>query len=137
MKYITATNGNEPLVAVFLSTETNSKYYNQNTGETIWPPNDGAAGEVTTTVFPEGTRIDRYGSDFGTYTSPEGTPYEMRSVAPGTGQKPYSVFEVQSPLEVQSSEVAPWFGQPGGGIQYKLPESVDDLLEAGIIRRVK
>lgn len=137
MKYITATNGNEPLVAVFLSTETNSKYYNQNTGETIWPPNDGAAGEVTTTVLPEGTRIDRYGSDFGTYMSPEGTPYEMRSVAPGTGQKPYSVFEVQSPLEVQSSEVAPWFGQPGGGIQYKLPESVDDLLEAGIIRRVK
>lgn len=61
MKYITATNGNEPLVAVFLSTETNSKYYNQNTGETIWPPNDGAAGEVTTTVLPEGTRIDRYG----------------------------------------------------------------------------
>ena len=137
MKYITATNGNEPLVAVFLSTETNSKYYNQNTGETIWPPNDGAAGEVTTTVLPEGTRIDRYGSDFGTYTSPEGTPYEMRSVAPGTGQKPYSVFEVQSPLEVQSSEVAPWFVQPGGGIQYKLPESVDDLLEAGVLRRVK
>ena len=115
----------------------NPKYYNQNTGETIWPPNDGAAGEVTTTVLPEGTRIDRYGSDFGTYTSPEGTPYEMRSVAPGTDQKPYSVFEVQSPLEVQSSEVAPWFDQPGGGIQYKLPESVDDLLEAGIIRRVK
>ena len=28
---------------------------------------------------------------------------------------------------VESGEVAPWFGQPGGSIQYKLPKSIVDL----------
>ena len=84
-----------------------------------------------------GTRIDRYGYDSGTFTSPEGTPYEMRALAPGTDSKPYSVVEVVKPLEVKAGEIAPWFDEPGGGIQYLLPESIEDLLEAGIIRRVE
>ncbi|WP_370750467.1 glycohydrolase toxin TNT-related protein [Eubacterium sp.] len=32
-------------------------------------------------VLQPGTRIDRYGSDFGSFVSLEGTPYEMRAVA--------------------------------------------------------
>lgn len=27
-----------------------------------------------------------------------------------------------------------WFDEPGGGIQYKLPDTVDELLDAEIIR---
>lgn len=57
-------------------------------------------------------------------------------VAPGTDQKPYSVFEVVKPIEVKSGVVAPWFNQQGGEIQYQLPKTVDELLDDGIIRRI-
>lgn len=84
-----------------------------------------------------GTKIDRYGSDFGSFTSSEGIPYKMRSVAPGTDLKPYSVFEVVKPINVKAGEIAPWFDESGGGIQYLLPNTVDELLDAGILRRIK
>ena len=57
-------------------------------------------------VLQPGARIDRYGSDYGSFTSPEGTPYEMRAVAPGTDQRPYSVFEVVEPINVKSGSIA-------------------------------
>ena len=88
-------------------------------------------------VLQPGARIDRYGSDYGSFTSPEGTPYEMRAVAPGTDQIPYSVFEVVEPINVKSGSIASWFDEPGGGIQYLLPDTVDELLDAGILRRIQ
>ena len=48
----------------------------------------------------------------------------------------YSVFEVVQPIEVKSGVVAPWFNQQGGGIQYQLPKTVDELLDDEIIRRI-
>lgn len=48
------------------------------------------------------------------------TPYEQRAVSPGTDQKPYSQFVVRKPIEaVEEANIAPWFDEPGGGIQYK------------------
>ena len=115
----------------------NPKYYNQKTGAINWPKNDGFASTPIDEVLQPGTRIDRYGSDFGSFTSPEGIPYEMRAVAPGTDLKPYSVFEVVEPINVKAGDIAPWFDEPGGGIQYLLPDTVDELLDAGILRRIK
>ena len=40
----------------------NPKYYNQETGEVIWPPNDGFAEEPVDTILKEGMLIDRYGN---------------------------------------------------------------------------
>lgn len=60
----------------------------------------------------------------------------MRAVAPGTDSRPYSIFEVVAPLEVKGGEIAPWFDAVGGGIQYVLPDTVENLLEDGIIRRI-
>ena len=40
------------------------------------------------------------------------------------------------PFDVQSGYIAPWFGQPGGGIQYKMNMSIEELLKAGKIRRI-
>ena len=34
------------------------------------------------------------------------------------------------PITVQASEIAPWFDQPGGGIQYQFETSISDLLDA-------
>ena len=115
----------------------NPKYYNQETGAINWPENNGFAHTPIDEVLQPGTRIDRYGSDFGSFVSPEGTPYEMRAVAPGTDQRPYSIFEVVEPINIKSGSIAPWFSEPGGGIQYLLPDTVDELLDAGILRRIK
>ena len=84
-------------------------------------------------VLQPGARIDRYGSDYGSFTSLERTPYEMRAVAPGTDQRPYSVFEVVEPINVKSGSIASWFDEPGGGIQYLLPDTVDELLDWDIL----
>ena len=115
----------------------NHKYYNQKTGSINWPQHDGFDGVPKNVILEPGTKIDRYGSDYGTFTSPEGIPYEQRAVAPGTDLKPYSVFEIVEPLEVKAGKVAPWFNEPGGGIQYLLPNSVDKLLDDNIIRRIE
>jgi hypothetical protein len=40
-------------------------------------------------------------------------------------------------MKVKAGEIAPWFNETGGGIQYLLPDIIDELLEARIIRRVK
>lgn len=49
----------------------------------------------------------------------------MGAVPPGTDMKPYSVFEVIEPIKVKAGEIAPWFDEPGGGIQYLLPKNCE------------
>lgn len=102
-----------------------------------WPDNDGFMHKPVQTVLKPGTRIDRFGGDRGRFVAAQGTPLAQRSMRMGADKAPYSVFEVQSDLQVRGGITAPAFGQPGGGIQYTLPESVRSLLEAGVIRRTE
>ena len=83
-----------------------------------------------------GYRFDRYGYEGGSFTSPVGTPAGMRALAPGTTSKPYNIYEVVNPFEVQTGYILPWFDQPGFGIQHKFPTSVKGLIESGHIKRV-
>ena len=115
----------------------NNLYFDQATGKIYWPKDDGFAGYPDFITLSPGTIIDRYGSDYGTFTSPVGIPYDNRALAPDTILKPYSIFEVVEPIDVQSGEIAPWFDQPGGGTQYILPDSVNDLINAGKLRRME
>jgi hypothetical protein len=101
-----------------------------------WPPNRGFANTPVPLTLQPGTRIDRYGFDGGRFASPEGVPVQSRSLAPGTADRPYSVFDVVEPVDVLAGNAAPWFGQPGGGMQYELAKTTKELLDAGIIRRV-
>lgn len=101
-----------------------------------WPPNRGFESTPEPKVLMPGERIDRYGSPYGTYTSPEGTPYRARAPKPGTDLKPYSVYEITQPIEVRSGSAKPWFGYEGGGMQYEMPQSMKDLEAAGKIKRV-
>ena len=88
-------------------------------GNPIWPPNRGFDETPTTVTLIPGTLIDRYGYDGGTFVSPKGTSYTKRALATGTDAKPYTVFEVIEPVNVQSGKIVPWFGEKGGGLQYK------------------
>lgn len=105
-------------------------------GNIIWPANDGFKGEPVRITLHPGTRIDRYGSEYGTFVCPEGVPYEKRSLAPGSETKPYNVYAVLKPVEVQAGEIAPWFDQPGGGTQYMFDKSIRELIEAAILKKV-
>ncbi|OLP67053.1 Ribonuclease YqcG [Bacillus pumilus] len=128
---------NDELYIKYKNVFDNPKYYNQETGAINWPKNDGFLNTPVKDTLKPGFKIDRYGFDTGVFVSPQGIPYEKRAVAPGTDQRPYSVFEVVAPLDVEGGEIAPWFDEVGGGMQYVLPDSVENLLEAGILRRIK
>lgn len=114
----------------------NDLYFNQATGNINWPIDSGFAEYPADFTLDIGSKIDRFGSDYGTFTSPLGISYEQRALAPGTELKPYSVFEVLKPIDVKAGEIAPWFNQPGGGIQYVMPDTIDELIEAGYLRRL-
>ena len=84
-----------------------------------------------------GTIIDRFGYEAGTFISPYGVPYEMRALAPETYLKHNKVYVVKKPIVVQAGKIAPWFDEPGLGIQYELNQSVKKFIELGIIGRVE
>jgi len=96
-----------------------------------WPPNGGFAGDPAAATLVPGTTIDRFGLAKGSYVSPTGTPFIQRSLAPGTQYSPYNIYTVLKPIDVQAGPIAPAFGMPGGGIQFKLPSSVQSFIDSG------
>jgi RHS repeat-associated protein len=108
----------------------------QEHGNREWPPNRGFKEEPGDFTLLPGSKIDRYGSPYGTFTSPAGTPYRARAPKPGTDLKPHCVYEVNKPLTVKAGGAAPWFGYEGNGIQYELPEKVIALEKAGILTKI-
>jgi RHS repeat-associated protein len=96
-----------------------------------WPPNGGFAGDPAAATLVPDTTIDRFGLANGSYVSPTGTPFIQRSLAPGTQYAPYNIYTVLKPIDVQAGPIAPAFGMPGGGMQFKLPSSVQSLIDSG------
>ncbi|HWH01540.1 MAG TPA: glycohydrolase toxin TNT-related protein, partial [Pilimelia sp.] len=103
----------------------------------FYPRNDGFQGDPVDDWLYPGTRIDRYGSERGRYTSPVDTPMPMRALPPGTAGRPYHVYEVVKPIPVRTGKIAPAFGQVGGGVQHILPLAVEKLLARHILRKVQ
>lgn len=115
----------------------NPKYVNQETGAYNWPDQPGGFLETPTkTTLPVGMTLDRYGPETGSFLSPEGTPFEQRSLFPGTQETGYNIYEVVKPIEVNAGTAAPWFEQPGGGVQYQTPMSIESLIDGGFLRRI-
>ncbi|MGW0561551.1 TNT domain-containing protein [Streptomyces sp. NPDC003016] len=120
-----------------LSSEDFLKEYWQgpaDSGGWKYPPNDGF-GEVNGEVDKEptrlrdGQRLDRFGSEYGSYLAPAGDPYAKRALPPQNlnTREPsvpcdYRVYEVAKPFWVWQGSIAPWFEQPGGGQQIKLDQ---------------
>jgi nicrotizing toxin Mtb-like protein len=112
------------------------KFYDSGSGSWRYPPLNGyvigANGrpiEYQTTLFP-GQRIDRYGSEYGGFLAPLGLPYALRSIPPSSLDSVpaalcnYHIYAVTRPFAVDAGPIAPWFAQPGGGLQYQLDGSL-------------
>lgn len=82
--------------------------------------------------LPEGYVMDRYGEPYGRYTPPAGTPFPERAIPPDSIGQPYFQYRVSKPFDEYSGipragGIAPWFEQPGGGVQFLLPKPVEWL----------
>lgn len=114
-----------------------AKYYDDAGKTWRYPPQggyllnpDGTPVKLQVTIFA-GQRIDRFGSEFGSYLSPEGTPYGARGIPPQSLDNAttpatcnYSRYKVLRDIPVYSGPIAPALGQPGFGLQYVLDASI-------------
>ena len=106
-------------------------------GRPIYPSNDGAVGLIVTVTLPAGDVLTRYGKPTGRYVSPDGMTFEQRALPSTTSEGDFHVYCVERPIDgVQKGKIAPWFGRTGGGIQYKLPDRIVNLMEASMLREV-
>ncbi len=82
-------------------------------------------------TLQRGQRVDVFGSYFGRYLAPEGTPYGARAIPPeslNSTRNParcnYLLFAVRRAFPVYSGPIARGLGQPGLGLQYVLDSAV-------------
>ena len=125
----------------------NPDYFNQLTGDTIYPGSpessmgrvDGSIhkygflnGKYKESVILPGTRINRIGSNpTGRYFSPEGATFGEKALPPFMKLQPNSDYIVLKEIPTKEGLVAPWFDEPGMGIQYYIYSTIDEL-EKGI-----
>ncbi len=117
--------------AAFLAEYYDSTLYG-GAGGWIYPPQNGYELRADGTpiiwhkTIPAGRTIDRFGSEYGAFLSPAGTPYDERAIPPsnldGTPAAGcnYHRYLVLKPFEVDAGPIAGWFAQPGDGWQYQL-----------------
>ena len=102
--------------------------------QTYYPPNDGFAGAIEKVSLDVGTLLQRTGSLYGSYVAPAGTPSQMLSLPYDKIGQVTTYLQVQQPLQAIGGQVAPWFGQIGGGTQYLLNSPVNQLITDGILK---
>lgn len=81
--------------------------------------------------------IDTVAMDREDIFSPDGTPYAERALPPFMERQPYNRYRVVQPFDVKAGEIAPWFNQPGKGIQFLSEFTLDELKEFGVIEELK
>ena len=127
--------------------------YVDEAGNLRYPDNDGGVKghRLEFTDFDEfqnhyGDVLDRFGDEGGRYFSPDGTPFEARSLPPGSLQQPYLRMRLSGELppnwKIEVSEVAPAFGRDGGGLQIRILDGngqamrMSELQDLGIVKKV-
>lgn len=132
-------NGYDPLAGLsavqFISTYWDPTA-NGGSGGWRYPPDNGyliannKPVEYKVTLGP-GQDVDRFGSEFGAFLAPEGTPYGQRALPPMSLDNfdpaftcNYHEYQVLKPFLVDSGPIAPGFGQRGLGRQYQLDASL-------------
>ncbi|KAF8858708.1 hypothetical protein BDZ45DRAFT_651075 [Acephala macrosclerotiorum] len=128
-----------------------SKWYNATTNSYIYPIDNGfqlstsSAPIEANITLPVGSLLDRFGSEYGSFMSPYGAPYMQRALPPSNLDTPassptwpynYHVYNVTKSLDTLAGPIAPWFGQPGQGVQYNMYTNVLGLINGGYLSRV-
>ncbi|GAA3540033.1 TNT domain-containing protein [Amycolatopsis ultiminotia] len=105
--------------------------------EYVWPSAqqfpEGGTGEPEAVVLGEGTLLDRFGGEHGRVFAPDGTPFAQRSLPPAALRSGYRRYRVLKPVPMWRSNVAEWFGQPGGGLRYRAVLAADELVTLGFL----
>jgi hypothetical protein len=84
-----------------------------------------------------GKIVDRYGRRSSEFVADAGTPFAQRSLPSSYSRKRLNTFEVVKPIPgVRTGPSAPWFGQPGGGTQHFLPDTVGNLVKRGYLKPI-
>jgi RHS repeat-associated protein len=125
--------------------------WHDSTGKFVkesWPTQDGFASKNGKLIreritLPVGKELDRFGGwyedgvfrDRGSFFGDVGAPFENRALPPKSLNSPYKKYRVAKSFEVDSGPIAPWFGEPGGAVQYLILESrgVEGLIKSGKI----
>jgi uncharacterized protein YukE len=117
-------------------------------GARNYPLNDGfPPGYVPLPAqLPEGTIIDRFGSEYGRYLAPDGTPFADRALAPESVGGDYNRYMVTGEAlppgwQIVEGPVEPFYGQKPslGALQYMIvgPDgaqlNVQELVRLGIL----
>ncbi len=85
-------------------------------------------GEYKNTKLTENMIIDRYGGNNGTFFGKEGTSIPERAMSPNSDFSQYNRYIVTDEIPIREGKIAPWFGQPGGGVQYQIdPDFVSSI----------
>ena len=110
-----------------------------------WPPNSGAVSLKIVTL-DSGVLIDRYGGyyladsvfhDKGKFVCFKGVPFPKRALPLSTLKSPYRLYRIVKAIaNIKRGQVIPWFNEPGLGVQYEMPASIDDLKQGGYIVEV-
>lgn len=100
---------------------------------------------VPNVTLPAGAELGRWGYPGGSFLAPANTFLAQLSLPPISHVTPYFSYVVADPaslppgLRIEQSQAAPWFGQPGGGIQYRITDlnnkdaPVQALLDSGFL----
>ncbi len=110
-------------------------YWDAKANSWKYPPDNGfliVAGQPVefSLGLKPGERLDRFGSPFGGFLAPAGTPYWGRSLPPSSLDDAtgftcnYHTYKVVKAFKVEAGPAAPAFGQPGLGLQYQLVASL-------------
>ena len=103
-------------------------FFEKNNLNGEYPPADGFIS-VEVVTLEDDARVDRYGSLWGTFVAPTGTPFGERALPASSKERIYYKFEVIQDIDsVLKGKAIPWFGMPGEGIQYMMPRSMKDLV---------
>jgi len=105
-------------------------------GQLNWPKDDGFDAPKLKVVVQPGELVDRFGDTCGSFLSPEGASYGGRALPYQCAGYAYTVYRVLKPLPVTIGTAAPAFGEPGGAVQLKTSEVVDQLLAEGVLEKV-
>ncbi|MET7450372.1 TNT domain-containing protein [Streptomyces sp. NPDC005574] len=83
----------------------------------------------------KGQLVDLFGSGFGNFLAPAGTPYAKRAIPPSNLDTyvaayplSYHLYRVLEPFTVHAGPIRPWFGQPGLGLQYVTDSPIPTLV---------